>query len=322
MKSLKKYLVISCLFITMSLVITACGQKNVTEGQVSKDSKAIKTTTSKQVTESPNKTEVLETKTTESSEEVNGLPLSNMVVSVTCGEKEATFQLYDTKAAKELYNQLPLTLELSNFRDAQWMFYPPEKLAVTDAESYHDGKKGELSYYEPWGDVFMLYEDFYAGDEMHRLGVALSGLDNIEGMSGEITIQTVKEENLAVEKVTENESSVKQIKVTANGNTIIYELNESPAAKDLYNQLPLTIEVQNYSTDEKIYYPPKELNTSDTPLADSEAGSLAYYAPWGDVVMFYRDFGSASGLYELGTVVEGKEFIEKLSGTITIEKIK
>ncbi|SDN27827.1 hypothetical protein SAMN05216544_2315 [Lachnospira pectinoschiza] len=290
MKNLRTYLMLSAFLIILSLVTTACGQKNVTESQAS--------------------------------EEVNGLPLSNMVVSVTCGEKEATFQLYDTKAAKELYDQLPLTLELSNFRDAQWMFYPPEKLAVTDAESYHDGKKGELSYYEPWGDVFMLYEDFYAGDEMHRLGVALSGVNNIEGMSGEITIQAVEEESFAAEKVTEKESSVKQIKVTANGNTIIYELNGSPAANDLYDQLPLTIEVQNYSTDEKIYYPPKELNTSDTPLADSEAGSLAYYAPWGDVVMFYRDFGSASGLYELGSVIAGEEYIKELSGTITIEKVE
>jgi len=88
-----------------------------------------------------------------------------MQVKITAMGHTAAFRLYDTVAAKELYDQLPLKLDLTNFRDAQWMFYPPEKLNVTAREAYHDGKKGELSYYEPWGDVFMLYKDFYAGDE-------------------------------------------------------------------------------------------------------------------------------------------------------------
>ncbi|WP_181388433.1 cyclophilin-like fold protein [Vibrio albus] len=117
------------------------------------------------------------------------LSLSSMKVSITSRGQTATFHLYDTQAAKEFYQQLPLRLELSNFRDAQWMFYPPEKLTVTSGEAYHDGKKGELSYYAPWGDVFMLYKDFYAGDEMHRLGVGISGIEDIEPMSGTVLIE-------------------------------------------------------------------------------------------------------------------------------------
>ncbi len=124
-----------------------------------------------------------------SGESLNGFTLSDMVIKVTCGERTATFRLYDTNAAKELYAQLSLSLELTNFRDAQWMFYPSEKLNVTENEAYHDGKKGELSYYEPWDDVFMLYEDFYAGDEMHRLGVCLTGIEEIAGMTGSIQIE-------------------------------------------------------------------------------------------------------------------------------------
>ncbi|NIN61297.1 MAG: hypothetical protein GTN55_02710 [Gammaproteobacteria bacterium] len=124
-----------------------------------------------------------------SENERHGLSMSNMHVKITSQNRMATFQLYDTVAAKELYDQLPLELDLSNFRDAQWMFYPPERLGVTEREAYHDGKKGELSYYAPWGDVFMLYKDFYAGDEMHRLGVGLSGVDDIAGMSGRAKIE-------------------------------------------------------------------------------------------------------------------------------------
>ena len=84
--------------------------------------------------------------------------------------------------------------------------------------------------------------------------------------------------------------------------------------------MPLNIEVKDYSDNEKIFYPPKKLNTADTPVANARAGTLAYYAPWGDVVMFFKDFGSASGLYELGNAVSGNENIQGISGTLQIEK--
>ncbi len=109
------------------------------------------------------------------------------------------------------------------------------------------------------------------------------------------------------------------IRVTANGKTIVFQLNDSNAAKELIAQLPLETPVEDYGGKEKIFYPPKKLNTDHTPLADSTAGSLAYYAPWGDVVMFYQDFGKAAGLYELGHAISGAEYIRGLSGTISIE---
>ncbi|MCL1994111.1 MAG: cyclophilin-like fold protein [Spirochaetes bacterium] len=113
-----------------------------------------------------------------------GLTLSDMIVRVTSQGRVATFQLYDTVAAFEFYRQLPLELALTNFRDAQWMFFLPQRLNVTPQEAYHQGIRGELSYYEPWGNAFMLYRDFYARDQMHRLGLNLTGLDEIAGMSG------------------------------------------------------------------------------------------------------------------------------------------
>ena len=249
-------------------------------------------------------------------EENAELPLSDRIVRITSQDRTAVFQLYDTKAAAELYEQLPLELELSNFSDAQWMFYPPEELDVNTNEVYRDGKKGELSYYEPWGDVFMLYEDFQSGDDMHRLGVCLDGIDNIEGMSGTAMIE--RERLTEIEDTQEGEERM-QISVENNGNTIIFELNDSQAATDLYEQLPLTIETEDFSDNEKIFYPPEELNTEDAPLAEGGEGVLAYYAPWGDVVMFYDDFGANGSLFALGQAVSGQELIGQLSGEITIE---
>ena len=120
-----------------------------------------------------------------------------------------------------------------------------------------------------------------------------------------------------------NASEVPQIikiNITANNNTAVFELNGSAAAQDLYRQLPLSITVKDYGNNEKIFYPPKKLEIGGTPLADAKSGTLAYYAPWGNVVIFYKNFGRASGLYELGYAVSGSEYIREMSGTILIEK--
>ena len=120
----------------------------------------------------------------------------------------------------------------------------------------------------------------------------------------------------------ENDMESTQIAVTCGDMQVVYELNDSPTAQSLLSQLPLTVEVENFSTNEKVFYPPQELDTSDTPLAEGGAGTLAYYAPWGDVVLFYDSFSANGSLYELGEAVSGVENIGQMSGTITVETVE
>jgi len=127
---------------------------------------------------------------------------------------------------------------------------------------------------------------------------------------------------MAAETDRTGKNAVMQILVKSNGQTVTFELNNSRAAIDLVAQLPLDIAVENYGGIEKIFYPPKKLDTVDTPLAGNvTAGLLAYYAPWGNVVMFFDDFRPADGLYELGRVVDGGAGIANLSGTIRVENV-
>lgn len=129
--------------------------------------------------------------------------------------------------------------------------------------------------------------------------------------------------NTNVKTTTETTSTSTQTKIikltTTNNQTIEIELNNSPAANDLYNQLPLSIDLEDYSTNEKIFYPPNKLNTENTPKATPKIGTLAYYEPWGDVVIFYDDFRANNDLYELGHVISGGDIVSELSGTVTIE---
>lgn len=120
----------------------------------------------------------------------------------------------------------------------------------------------------------------------------------------------------------ESNVETNQISVTCGDTQVVYELNDSPAAQSLLSQLPLTVAVEDFSTNEKVFYPPQELDTTDTPLAVGGAGTLAYYAPWGDVVLFYDSFSANGSLYELGEAVSGVENIGQMSGTITVETVE
>lgn len=147
-----------------------------------------------------------------------------------------------------------------------------------------------------------------------------------EKTQGEVTQETktqdetnVQQEETLDNKEDEEVISKEIIVQSENGESVIFELNDSTAAESLYEQLPLSITVEDFSTNEKIFYPTEELDITDTPVAGVEIGTLAYYAPWGDVVMFYDTYQSNSSLYELGHVVSGGDLISSLSGTITIQ---
>ena len=113
-----------------------------------------------------------------------------------------------------------------------------------------------------------------------------------------------------------------QIAVRWGDQQVVYRLNDGTAAQSLLAQLPLTVEVEDYSDNEKIFYPQTELDTTDSPLAQAGAGTLAYFAPWGDVVFFYGDYNENPGLFELGQAVSGGDLVSGMTGTITIEAMK
>ena len=118
----------------------------------------------------------------------------------------------------------------------------------------------------------------------------------------------------------DTESNDMRVRIEADTQVIVFRLNDSPAAQSFYEQLPLSIWVEDYAGSEKIFYPPDELDVRNTPMAEGPAGTLAYYEPWGNVAIFYGECGGASGLYELGEAVSGADQIESLTGEIQIEK--
>jgi hypothetical protein len=80
-------------------------------------------------------------------------------------------------------------------------------------------------------------------------------------------------------------------------------LLDTPAARDFASQLPLTLSLKDYESTEKIADLPRKLAAEGAPEGhDPSPGDIAYYAPWGNLAIYYRDFGYSRGLVQLGRI--------------------
>lgn len=88
---------------------------------------------------------------------------------------------------------------------------------------------------------------------------------------------------------------------TAAGESFTVSLADTRAAREFTALLPLTLTLTDYNATEKIADLPKRLSTDGAPEGHSPApGDFAYYAPWGNLAVFYKSFRHSPGLVNLG----------------------
>ena len=128
----------------------------------------------------------------------------------------------------------------------------------------------------------------------------------------------------ATDEVSHSRRETMNIRMTMAGQIITASLEESDSARDFFAMLPLTLPLEDYAETEKIAYLPRKLTTQTAPEGiDPQVGDIAYYAPWGNLAIYYRDFGYSSGLIRLGRLASGLDALTaQPSGTLTIEAVK
>ncbi len=111
-----------------------------------------------------------------------------------------------------------------------------------------------------------------------------------------------------------------KIRIIADERTLTAELENSAAGRDFAALLPLELTLSDYNRTEKIADLPRRLSIEGAPGGiDPEVGDIAYYAPWGNLAIFYRDFGYSRGLVRLGRLDSGAEALARLDGSVRIE---
>ncbi|WP_022945323.1 cyclophilin-like fold protein [Pseudoalteromonas ruthenica] len=93
------------------------------------------------------------------------------------------------------------------------------------------------------------------------------------------------------------------ISLTIGETALTGTLLDTPAARDFYALLPLQVLLSDFAQAEKIANLPKELSLSEAAAGCvGEPGDIAYYAPWGNLAIFYRHTAYAIGLVKLGAL--------------------
>jgi hypothetical protein len=102
------------------------------------------------------------------------------------------------------------------------------------------------------------------------------------------------------------ETPTMKIRLTVDGKAIEATLLDNATARDFASLLPMTLTLEDYNSTEKISDLPRKLSTAGAPAGvDPAPGDIAYYAPWGNLAIFYKDFGYSKGLIRLGRIESG-----------------
>lgn len=106
--------------------------------------------------------------------------------------------------------------------------------------------------------------------------------------------------------------------------TLKATLTDSATGRDFLSLLPLTLTLEDHGGTEKIAYPPRKLSTQGAAAGSTpRAGDIAYYAPWGNLALFHKDFAYSRGLIILGKL-EGDLDVLHQPGklNVTIQRAK
>lgn len=105
---------------------------------------------------------------------------------------------------------------------------------------------------------------------------------------------------------------VMRIRLVVDGVTLAATLEDTAVARDFAAMLPLELTLEDYAATEKVSDLAKRLTTDGAPAGVTpEIGDIAYYAPWGNLALFYNAFRYSSGLVRLGKIESGVDVLRR-----------
>lgn len=112
------------------------------------------------------------------------------------------------------------------------------------------------------------------------------------------------------------------IEISAGDRKWTARIDDTPAAREFLAQLPLKLTLEDFGGNEKIAYLPRALTREGAPAAITpKAGDVAFYVPWGNLAIFYRDGHHSPGLILLGRLEDdASKLAEHGSIEITIRR--
>lgn len=111
----------------------------------------------------------------------------------------------------------------------------------------------------------------------------------------------------------EKAGSMTPIEIVSGSHRWRVRLVDSPSTRDFLAQLPLKLSLKDYAGTEKIADLPRSLTREGAPEAFTPMrGAVTFYAPWGNLAIFYRDGHHSPGLIPLGRIEQDIDTMARL----------
>jgi hypothetical protein len=114
------------------------------------------------------------------------------------------------------------------------------------------------------------------------------------------------------------QASTMKLRLKTGDKVITATLMDNATSRDFVSLLPMSVTLDDYAATEKISYLQRKLSSEGAPAGSTPStGDIAYYAPWGNIALFYKDFRYSSGLIKLGKIDSGVEALN-VPGSIAV----
>lgn len=110
-------------------------------------------------------------------------------IRIAFGDTQLTGRLADNATARDLADQLPLTLRFGDHNNVEKTAPLPRELSLDGAPDGHDPAAGDIGYWAPGGDLVLYYDDSAPYfDGIVRIGELEGGLEALEPQNDDFSV--------------------------------------------------------------------------------------------------------------------------------------
>ena len=115
-----------------------------------------------------------------------GAPQTQLRLTFAGGE--VVVALENNATTRDFLTMLPTTLTFEDYAGAEKISYLTQDLSTADAPANYDPQVGDVTLYEPWGNLAIFYTDAGSSSGLVPMGRVISGLELLSGMEGEFEV--------------------------------------------------------------------------------------------------------------------------------------
>ena len=110
------------------------------------------------------------------------------MIKMTFAGNEIYGEILNTRSGKEFLSQLPATLKFEDYNSTEKISYLQSKLSGQGEPEGFTPKRGDISYYMPWGNLAIFYRDFRYSRSLIKIGT-LNDIDKLATMRGSFEVK-------------------------------------------------------------------------------------------------------------------------------------